>query len=111
MRSCQAAWQLRAYRRSGARTLGVVAEPAPYDMPPVDLFEWQILLLPAKATAEMVDRCDVLVRPWGTRPFAPPAAVASHRPDPPVLLELDPKPISWADKRFDIQVRKRSQQP
>ena len=107
----QAACQLLTYSRSGARALGVVAEPAPYDLPPVDLFEWQILLLPANATAEMIDRCDVLVRPWGTRPFATAAAMDNYRPDPPVLLELDPKPIGWADKRFDIQVRKRSQQP
>lgn len=107
----QAALQLQAYHQSGARTLGVVAEPAPYCLPPVDLFHWQVYLLPPDIDAETIRQVDVLVRPWGTRPFASPAEMVSHRPDPPVLLNLDTKPISWADKRFDIEVRRRAPQP
>ncbi|HSW46996.1 MAG TPA: glycosyltransferase family 39 protein [Phycisphaerae bacterium] len=107
----QTAWQLQAYLDSGARTLGIVAEPAPYCLPPVDLFRWRILLLPPDADAETIRAIDVLVRPWGTRPFGPAEALASHRSDPPTLLELDTRPIGWADKRFDVQVRKRTRPP
>ncbi len=99
--------QLDAYARSGARTLGVVSEPAPYCLPPVDLFRWEIYLLPANPDAETIGKLDVLVRPWGMRPFGDADALASHRADPPVLLELDTRPIGWADKRFDVQVRRR----
>ncbi len=107
----QVASQLEAYVRSGARTLGIVAEPAPYCLPPVDVFRWEIYLLPPDPDAATIARMDVLVRPWGTRPFADAAELASHRPDPPRLLELDTRPISWADKRFDVQVRRRMSNP
>ena len=102
----QVACQLQAYEQSGARSLGVVTEPAPYCMPPVDLFRWKIYLLPTDSTAEMIGRLDVLVRAWGTHCFADGTEMKSHRPDPPMVLELDTKPISWADKRFDVQVRR-----
>jgi len=37
---------IEEYRLAGARTIGVVAEPAPYSVPPLDLFAWRLVLLP-----------------------------------------------------------------
>jgi hypothetical protein len=41
-----AAKRLSEKASEGARRLEISAEPAPYSMPPVDLFTWQITLLP-----------------------------------------------------------------
>jgi hypothetical protein len=41
-----AAKRLAEKATEGARRLDISAEPAPYSMPPVDLFTWQITLLP-----------------------------------------------------------------
>jgi hypothetical protein len=70
--------------------LNVYAEPAPYCLPPVDLFHWQIFLQPRDAK------------------FAPaPAAVGIRTVDYPRLINpLAPvrasSPISWANKPFEI---------
>jgi hypothetical protein len=58
-----AAKRLAEQASAGARKLEITAEPAPYSMPPVDLFTWQITLLPrgqavtsdADAAIQMVD--------------------------------------------------------
>jgi 4-amino-4-deoxy-L-arabinose transferase-like glycosyltransferase len=66
-------------------TLWVTSEPAPYCLPPVDLFRWKIVLLP----------------PGGAAPGGADAVLV--KPDDTIHI-LDPAatPISWADKRFDI---------
>jgi hypothetical protein len=66
-----------------APTLAVFAEPAPYCLPPVDLFRWKIVLLPRNMDGAGYD--------------------ASVRPDQTIRI-WDPRltPISWADKPFVI---------
>jgi len=66
-------------------TLWVLSEPAPYCLPPVDLFRWKIVLLPPGSGAP-AGADGVLVKPDDTIQILDPAAT----------------PISWADKRFDI---------
>ena len=56
---------LRALKRTGADTLAIVAEPAPYSVPPVDLWHWKLLLLPRGSEvgpAAKEAHADVVVR-------------------------------------------------
>jgi hypothetical protein len=77
--------------------LAVWAEPAPYCMPPVDLFHWNIILLPKDAESAAPNT--ITVRPVdGPTPIPPGAAkidsvIEPDRPD---------SPISWANKPFEI---------
>jgi hypothetical protein len=72
-----AAERIRSLLDQGVATIGVIAEPAPYDLPPVDLFRGWLL-------------------------FAPPGQIAPAD----AIVELDPgaaiAPISWADAHFSI---------
>jgi hypothetical protein len=73
---------LAAKQRPG-RMLLVWAEPAPYCLPPVDLFDWRIVLLPRGADASAYPQHDwVSVRPIDV-PWQ--------------------QPISWANKTFDLR--------
>ena len=76
-----AAAQLARLARPG-RTLAIGADPAPYRLPPVDLFAWRIVRRPAALPADAVN-----VDPTDD---APPGRVSS--------------PISWADKPFAVTV-------
>jgi hypothetical protein len=72
-----AAERIEALRHGGATTLAVGAEPAPYSVPPVNLFEWKILL----------------------RPPAADVSVLAHESNGP--WDAD---ISWASKPFRILI-------
>ncbi len=76
--------RLAAARLAGlstpGRTLAVTADPAPYGLPPVDLFRWRIVLLSRGGAAEAGA---ITVRPTDAA-----RGIAS--------------PISWADKPFEI---------
>ena len=80
---------LNAFAQSSPRevplTLGVDADPAPYSLPPVDLFRWQIVLLP-RANEFLGSSYSVTITPDNT------------------VDVWDPRltPISWADKQFQI---------
>jgi hypothetical protein len=67
--------------------LYVTNEPAPYCVPPVNLFRWRIVLLPSDgripAGAESGTRVQVL--------------------NPVKVLDPSATPISWADKSFEVQ--------
>ena len=76
----EAAERLKSLADEGAKTIRVAAEPAPYAVPPVDLFRYQLILPPAKANAPTVG-ADVMI----TIDSAHAAA-----------------PISWTDGRFAI---------
>ena len=70
---------LAELRQVGLESLAVFAEPAPYSLPPVDLFKWRILLLPEGYVHEAgKPPADVLVRAvddprakisWANKPF------------------------------------------
>ncbi|MDB5288974.1 MAG: hypothetical protein JWL69_215 [Phycisphaerales bacterium] len=86
---------LRNESEQGARTLVVWVEPAPYCMPPVDLFRWQILLLPEGAgTQEGVRVADVSVRP------------VDYLTERGWWSSFASTPIGWADKPFEVRSRK-----
>jgi hypothetical protein len=76
---------LRQYLRSGFTRMAVVAEPAPYCLPPVDLFRWQIVKLPDGSDPSTAG-ADLLVRAVDD----PGKGVAAR--------------ISWADKPFQVRV-------
>ncbi|MDB5332349.1 MAG: hypothetical protein JWP03_3500 [Phycisphaerales bacterium] len=84
-----AARLLQIQNEHGARTLALWAEPAPYCMPPVDLFGWEVLLVPAGTTpASAADVCVRTADAPGGRTWR--GLFAST-------------PVSWADKTFGVQ--------
>jgi len=97
--------KLQELQREGFTTLGVLAEPAPYGLPPVNLFGWRILLMPQRPDAQALASADVLIRPWGTGPFE---AEGFHGDDPSFERRwgIRRTPISWADKPFQLLVRR-----
>ena len=88
----------------GSAPIAVEAEPAPYSLPPVNLFTRQIVLLPRNATAapgrawdapEPLDKPMMLVRPVDV-----PGNVAVPPPSP--FDRVSPGRISWAGKYFGV---------
>jgi hypothetical protein len=93
---------LEAKRQRGARTLGVVAEPAPYAVPAVDLFHWHIVLLPKDYDPERdTNRPDVIVRTFDGSVTTPASWAVRYRSQ-----AVDPLPgssdMSWAGKPFAV---------
>ncbi len=74
--------------RQGKHVLRIADEPAPYCLPPVDLFSWQIELAPRGQSLALQSADDVSVRP-----------VEDDR----LLAALTATRISWADKQFEIR--------
>ncbi len=76
--------------------IAVWAEPAPYCLPPVDLFRWRIYLMPRGSTAGNAV--------YAVTPVDRPTAAKSDKKlltlvsEPPRLLS----PISWANKPFEV---------
>jgi len=73
---------IHALIRLGSRTLHTPAEPAPYVLPPLDLFDWNIVLAPPGVSVD----ADVSIAPDHAN---------------------SPAPISWADIRFRIDLHPR----
>jgi hypothetical protein len=97
---------LSLLQQAGGKTLGIYAEPAPYSLPPVDLFEWTLVLLPrgfdirSDATdADVIVRAVDEPRPNG-EPAGPFVLESIHAPS-----DVFPTRISWADKPFEVWVR------
>jgi hypothetical protein len=87
-----AAERLRRPEGGGARTMAVMADPAPYFLPPVDLFAWRIVKVPTEPQQPHPDT-DVWVRPVDIPADAAPGVPHAR--------------ISWADKHFEITERTR----
>jgi hypothetical protein len=85
---------LQQLAAAGATTLGVRAEPAPYAVPPVDLWHWQVWLDRSNRHADF----DVTI-----------AAVDHHSRGKMnwVRPRLLPTPIGWAGKPWDVSVADR----
>ena len=83
-------------QKLGPAEISLAAEPAPYAMPPVDLFRTRLVLHGASADLSMrtVDQI-------GTSPGA------EYWFRPRVL----PTPISWAHKPFEVRINKRATVP
>lgn len=86
--------------QTGKHRLAIIAEPAPYCVPPVDLFRWQMMLLPKDAIPPQPDVFDAYV-----------AAVDRARPTLVGFRRLAaeetrgspwPARISWANKPIDL---------
>jgi hypothetical protein len=78
----EAAIEIDAQRRPG-RTLAVRAEPAPYCLPPVNLFDWRIVLLPRGGDSPSQPQSNDWASVW-------PADVSGDAP------------MSWANKAMRI---------
>lgn len=82
--------RLGATNRAAWRTIAIEAEPAPYCLPPVNLFDLQVCLVPRAFPESRIGEIgDVAIIPI----------------DPPSVLSWDSlisTPISWADKRFQF---------
>ena len=79
--------------------LAVWAEPAPYCLPPVDLFRWHILLLPRGTEVATIPPGMVAVRPVDYPGESKPSA---QRFGPIEQMPLAESPISWANKPFEV---------
>ena len=93
----QAAIALDTYSQV-SQTLDVFAEPAPYFLPPVDLFSWKIVLQPQKNLTALPPGT-VAVRPVDREEKLP---AGIHRYKSAFDPEPLPSPISWANKPFEI---------
>jgi hypothetical protein len=88
--------RLQQLSAAGAVNLAIDAEPAPYVLPPVDLFKWKIVLLPRGTSAADAD-----VRIDAVDAAGADSSTVSYIPRPMLL----PTPISWAGKPFRIETR------
>jgi hypothetical protein len=82
-----------------SQTLAVWAEPAPYCLPPVDLFKWHMVLMPTGSSATDIPFGSIGVRPVDAL-TALPTGMKGYR----LLGEVKrpDSPISWANKPFEI---------
>ncbi len=93
----QEARRLQLMYQAGKRSLAVPADPAPYCLPPVDLFEWTIVKVPGlgdSVTHRIDVPADLLVRPVYRRAGS---------------TSLMSTPISWANKPFQVQSNRSGQ--
>lgn len=93
----QAAEQLQNLRAEGVRTMATFAEPAPYIMPPVDLFNDRLMLVPERPSIE-TDVVVILFDDDRSRLLDS----YSYRRVGPRLYRGWARSISWASKRFLI---------
>jgi hypothetical protein len=92
----------KLYERD-ARELSIYADPAPYCLPPVNLFEWRIVLLDPGAAPPTSS--DLLIKPIDEIPKRdmPMRGFDIIYWTRPRLLDT---PISWASKPFQVIVRR-----
>jgi hypothetical protein len=95
---------------TGMMRLAVVAEPAPYVMPPVNLWTWTLELLPRGQAPEESARAagaEVLLRFVDDVPRTIPPGFRRLPPPGDTWLYDWPARISWAAKPFDVLVAER----
>ncbi|HTL29015.1 MAG TPA: hypothetical protein VL282_07340, partial [Tepidisphaeraceae bacterium] len=102
-----AAERLEDLKTAGATSLALDAEPAPYSLPPVDLFHWKLVLIPRTATTLPTE--DVYLRTVDRIP----AEARVHDEDMAVMRDqfwirprLFATPIAWAAKPFRVTVER-----
>ncbi|HEY7115663.1 MAG TPA: glycosyltransferase family 39 protein [Tepidisphaeraceae bacterium] len=103
-----AAQRLAELWATGARTLAIPAEPAPYCLPPIDFTRWKVLLLPADGGLSAADPLpDVIVAPVDD--LRQPATIPGDRYQRTFVVGNWPwiaTRVSWADKPFEILIRR-----
>jgi len=88
--------------QGGAKRISVYAEPAPYSVPPVDLFKSEIVLMPRDSdlqTSTPVTDKSIIILVRQFAPVSPPWFERTHQ----VTIVAGPaihNSIGWADKRF-----------
>ncbi len=95
-----AAASIAGLNTSTGSRLGIVAEPAPYCMPPVDLFRWQLVLLPRGQAVPELGTMDLFVATVDVPTDAPEGF--RHLVRGPRWADLWPSRISWANKPIDL---------
>lgn len=94
-----AAEHMEEWYGEGARTVGMLAEPAPYIMPPVNVFDWQMMLLPRDVAQNPTDgRADVLVTACIAGQRLPDLEAAGYKSDPQPTAAA--APMQWAGLGF-----------
>jgi hypothetical protein len=72
---------LDSWPKGSVPVLGIEAEPAPYNLPPIDLFRWKLVLLPpGDHSADIIVQPSQAVNIW----------------------DFTSTPMSWAYKRIDL---------
>jgi hypothetical protein len=100
--------RLQEFPRFGWPTVDVTAEPAPYCLPPVNLFERPIVLFP-RGQAVPTAPDSVLVRAVDAPAHdAPPPGYVWWAQDEAPVLRPFPSRISWAAKPFEVLVPRRT---
>jgi hypothetical protein len=92
----------------GCQTLAMPRDPAPYCLPPVNLFDWHLYLLPESGVLRSDEMLpDVIVRPVDRPTHPTGAGVALYRPIPDRAPHTPfASPISWADKPMEMLRRR-----
>jgi hypothetical protein len=96
------AMRMDVYYRLGARELAIYSDPAPYCLPPVNLFDWNIVLIDRGAAPG--PNTDVLIKPVDLIPPKDPP-MREFQIDYWTRPRLLPTPISWAAKPFRVIVK------
>jgi 4-amino-4-deoxy-L-arabinose transferase-like glycosyltransferase len=104
---CRDTTRLRAAQaiaaRDGGHVIGLWAEPAPYSMPPVDLFRRRLFLFPLNMPASpSTTSCDMLIAPTDD-PSRPKPQIGGFNRE--VVRSAWSTPMSWANKSFEIYFR------
>ena len=84
-------------QQPGSSSIGVWAEPAPYCLPPIDLFHWRLFLLPRGSMSG--EPGQIVVRPVDDLSAAP---IVAESIRPQTEPSRAASPISWANKPFEI---------
>jgi hypothetical protein len=92
--------RLRKAQLAGCQTLAIDAEPAPYSLPPVDLFKWKVVLTPAP---DHQPPPDYHVHLRTTDDSTPPRSHEDTGARLWIRPRLLPTPISWAAKSYDVK--------
>jgi hypothetical protein len=97
--------RLTELNAQGLTRLALVAEPAPYVMPPVDLWQWRLELLPRGQDPEQAVKAagsQLLLRAADRMPLNAPNGFVRMEPAARNRLLSAPAPISWAAKPFEL---------
>jgi hypothetical protein len=95
---------------NGSQTLAMPRDPAPYCLPPVNLFDWHLYLLPESGVLRSDEMLpDVIVRPVDRPTHPTGAGVMLYQPVPdPAPHAPFASPISWADKPMEMLRRRQT---
>ncbi|MHC4671534.1 MAG: ArnT family glycosyltransferase [Planctomycetota bacterium] len=102
----QTARKLEQFQETAADSIGILCEPAPYVLPPVDLFHWRLLLLPSNIITGKDEHPDLLIHTLGLPDYPMGFAPSQHYKSLPQVLIFYEQIISWANKVFHVQKKK-----